>query len=456
MSAYYELSILADPNGPAAQWYSLWSDDGDGMLMDLATPGDLTVTYGQAQIPQIEVSFFVKQALVRDVLSSRLFNAQNILRCRIHDPVAGASSPVYQGFTGKPGISIGDGGVEISLTAQGISGGWREISNTNTFAAWLGGGKGDEAITKQATVKGLLMKVFKDFGIENQLRFEATDVGLLYDVKFGRSNVWSQLLKVLKDHGMFIFESPEVGDIELHGAGSQILYVRDTAETTTQKAKKILRWYPGQALGAVEGEEILPLLGFSCEPQHLFAPGFGRNVRFAAVNRLTGEWRFNDMDTAEHTYLRDHDGEAGWSGAEAPLPGFGKTAKELLELGYVGGVLGAAEDDGKKDPAEAGVKGAMTEADRFGAGLTAEIETVGALIDPGEKVYVEGLVDWLDGAYTVWTIKQSVGDSAWSSSMSAIKPSQPEDSGGTGPAMGEEKPPDPVQDTQKQSEKQGA
>jgi hypothetical protein len=443
MSAYYELSIQADPfsNG---QWYSLWTDDGDGMLMDMATPGDLSVTYGQGQIPQIEVSFFVKQQFVREVLSSKLFNAQNLLRCRIHDPVAGVSSPVYQGFTTKPGINLTDGGVEITVQAQGVSGALRELSSTNGFA-------------KKTTVKGLLAKIFKDLGIEDKLVFEATDVGLLYDVKFGRSNVWSQVLKVLKDHGMFVFESPEAGDVEMHSSGGQqTICVRDVPGASEQKTKKILRWYPGAQLGKVENDEILPLLGLSCDPQHLFAPGFGRNVRFASVNRLTGQWRFDDLDAAQETHTSNHGGKAAYTGDDARLPGLAKTAKELRSLGYFGGVLGAPEDDGQKDPGIAGARGAMTEADRFGAGLTVEIETVGVLVDPGEKVYVDGIVDWLDGEYVAWTMRQSVGDSAWTSTISAIKPSQPEDMPGTAPAKGEEQPPAPVSGTQLSSEQQGA
>jgi len=407
LGGYVEL-VVKTPNGVFAMNSSGKEFEASGSVQDLGPLlqfQSAEVSLGLSLIPEVSFDAFVPAEYMVLVLDSQIANSQGEYYLRFLGS-SGQKSPWWGGLTTKPSVSIDDAGAQISFQSKGISASISEI--------------GSRAVAKDQTVKAYMENVFVELKLANCLVFEADpSVKVTKPFVFTRPSFWSDLVAFLGEYEMAILDNPEQPSIDQPLASSvKVMNIRDLVGDS--KATVILRYRPGATIGDQDdGTTILPILSFKCDADVLWTPGMG-DAALVSFNRDTMMYDKVSLSSADNSAMK---GSGDSYILDDPsnsrlLPPVATRAKE--SVWSVQGalhceVLDADSAGGGSEKAQAD----LTRRHEF-AGFEAEVGTVGALIVPGSKVYVDGICKKFDGSYFVKTAVHS-GSGAWETNLSLVK-----------------------------------
>jgi hypothetical protein len=407
LGGYVEL-VIRTPNGT----FKMNGDGGeytaDSSVQDLGPLlqfQSAEVSMGISMIPEINFEAFVPADYMALVLDSQIANYNSEYYLRFVGS-SGQRSPWWGGITGKPGVSIDDGGAQITFNSKGVSAKMAEV--------------GARAVAADQTVKSYIDGIFKELKLANYLVFEADPtVKVAKPFVLSRPSFWHDLVAFLAEYEMFvindleqpIFDRPLVSKITIKN-------IKDLVGDA--KAPIILRYRPGANIGDQDdGTTILPILSFKCDADVLWTPGMG-DASVVGFNRNTMKY-----EKLLLTSVKDSATKASGDGFVLDDPsltdlipptekrsggGFlnvqGALHCEVLDVDSAGGGAEKAKAD-------------LTKRHEL-AGFEAEIGTVGALIPPGTRVYVDGICKKFDGSYFVRTVVHSASG-PWETSLGLVK-----------------------------------
>jgi len=369
---------------------------GGQIIRDIPVIESVTIEVGLGLSGGVTMVIHADAELGVALLESELLKIGNRVRLQIGYPAGGGYTPIFEGITARPDISIVEDGFQITINIPGAA-----------FAALRSSGRRSwESASYADVIRDIADAPHNQWGV--RLPSRQSDDDPIYverrSISQNNRNDWYFLSSIARlaecemhirsdDDGAPVLEFLRRGDV--FGAAPRYTFV-----------------YRGQ----IDLETRFPIIGFESSSEGVWLPRHAGGIRSADINPETGEETTPvDADQEARSNSVPRLGGADMARGAAVSDGSGVSAAQPEEGVY----LTASAADQENSPQEVVTR--LADEGGLQGGFQATLKTIGIPdLLPGEVIRVQGL-GILGGNYLVQTANHEAGGGGWDMTLSLLR-----------------------------------